>query len=69
MVGEFARAPTRVVAEALAAFVPGSAIRPIAGAGHMGAISHAGLVNESILAHISQAATVTRNSAVPLQAA
>ena len=69
MVGELAPAPTRVVAEALAAIVPGSAIRRIAGAGHMGAISHAGVVNESILAHISQAATVTRQSAVPLQAA
>ncbi|MFW6076920.1 MAG: alpha/beta fold hydrolase, partial [Hyphomicrobiales bacterium] len=69
MVGEFAPAPTRVVAEGLAALVPGSVIRRIAGAGHMGAISHAGVVNELILTHISQVATAARRSDIPLQAA
>jgi pimeloyl-ACP methyl ester carboxylesterase len=54
--GEFAPAPTRVVAEGLAGLIPGAGHATIAGAGHMGPFTHAQAVNERILAHIRQAA-------------
>jgi pimeloyl-ACP methyl ester carboxylesterase len=57
MRGEFAPAPTRVVAEGLADLIPGAASATIAGAGHMGPFTHAQAVNERILAHIGQAAS------------
>jgi pimeloyl-ACP methyl ester carboxylesterase len=60
--GEFAPAPTRVVAEGLSDLIPGATSATIAGAGHMGPFTHAQAVNEHILAHIRQAA-VTRQLA------
>jgi pimeloyl-ACP methyl ester carboxylesterase len=57
MRGEFAPAPTRVVAEGLGDLIPGAAGAMIAGAGHMGPFTHAQAVNERILAHIGQAAS------------
>ena len=54
--GEFAPAPTRVVAEGLAGMVPGAVMECIAGAGHMGPLTHAQAVNGRILAHIGEAA-------------
>jgi pimeloyl-ACP methyl ester carboxylesterase len=56
MRGEFAPAPTRVVAEGLRDLIPGAASAIIAGAGHMGPFTHFQAVNERILAHIGQAA-------------
>jgi pimeloyl-ACP methyl ester carboxylesterase len=56
MRGEFAPAPTRVVAEGLCDMVPGATSATIPGAGHMGPFTHAQAVNERILAHIGQAA-------------
>jgi pimeloyl-ACP methyl ester carboxylesterase len=57
MAGEFAPAPTRVVAEGLAGMIPGAACVRIPGAGHMGPFTHAEAVNAHILAHIGRAAT------------
>jgi pimeloyl-ACP methyl ester carboxylesterase len=56
MRGEFAPAPTRVVAEGLVDLIPGATSAMIPGAGHMGPFSHSEAVNERILAHIGQAA-------------
>ncbi|HUE47170.1 MAG TPA: alpha/beta hydrolase [Aestuariivirgaceae bacterium] len=58
MRGEFAPAPTRVVAEGLGDLIPGAASATIAGAGHMGPFTHSEAVNERILAHIVQAASI-----------
>ena len=58
MRGEFAPAPTRVVAEGLVNLIPGAEGATIAGAGHMGPFTHAQAVNEHILAHIGQAAGI-----------
>ena len=56
MRGEFAPAPSRVVAEGLRDLIPGATSATIAGAGHMGPFTHAQAVKEHILAHICQAA-------------
>ena len=56
MSGEFAPAPTRVVAEGLSGMIPGALHARIAGAGHMGPCTHAEAVNAHILAHIGEAA-------------
>ncbi len=56
MVGEFAPAPTRVVAEGLAALIPGSASERIMDAGHMGPLTHSEVVNNLVMAHIAAAA-------------
>jgi len=56
MSGEFAPAPTRVVAEGLAKLIPGAVHARIAGAGHMGPCTHAEAVNAHMLAHIGKAA-------------
>lgn len=56
MRGEFAPAPTRVVAGGLVDLIPGVASATILGAGHMGPVTHSAAVNARILAHICQAA-------------
>jgi pimeloyl-ACP methyl ester carboxylesterase len=56
MRGEFAPAPTRVVAEGLGDMIPGATSATITGAGHMGPFTHSQAVNERILVHIGQAA-------------
>jgi pimeloyl-ACP methyl ester carboxylesterase len=56
MRGEFAPAPTRVVAEGLGDLIPGAGHAIIPGAGHMGPFTHVQAVNEHILAHIGHAA-------------
>ena len=67
MSGEFAPAPTRVVAEGLAALVPGAVSKRIGGAGHMGPFTHAEAVTSSIMSHIADAAW--REGARPLEVA
>jgi len=57
--GEHAPAPTRVIAEALADTLPEGRLEIAPGCGHMGPLTHAGLVVPSIVAHIAQAATVS----------
>ena len=53
--GEHAPAPTRLVAVHLAKILPDSRAATVAGAGHMGPITHAGEVNARILDHIGHA--------------
>ena len=67
MSGEFAPAPTRVVAGGLAELIPGAVHARIAGAGHMGPCTHAEAVNARILAHIGKAAR--QHDALSLEAA
>jgi pimeloyl-ACP methyl ester carboxylesterase len=52
MGGELTRRAEQLVLEKLAATLPEAKLRWIAGAGHMGPITHAALVNEAIEAHL-----------------
>jgi pimeloyl-ACP methyl ester carboxylesterase len=54
MRGEHAPAPTRLIAETLPSFIPRARLAVIAGAGHMGPLTHAGEVNAAIEAHIAE---------------
>jgi pimeloyl-ACP methyl ester carboxylesterase len=54
--GEHAPPPTRVAAEALADAIPSARLITIAGAGHMGPITHAAEVNRHVVDHIAEAA-------------
>jgi pimeloyl-ACP methyl ester carboxylesterase len=60
--GEHAPAPTRVAAEALADAIPSARLVSIAGAGHMGPITHAADVNRHVVAHIAKAAGISRQA-------
>lgn len=53
--GEHAPAPTRLVATRLAEIFPNGRTATIAGAGHMGAITHAAEVNDCIIDHVGRA--------------
>jgi len=55
--GEHAPAPTRVLADALAKLIPAARARVIDGAGHMGPVTHSGVVNSAIVRHISACRT------------
>lgn len=52
--GEHAPAPTRVVAEILPCLLPEAALEIVAGAGHMGPVTHAGEVSALIVRHIAR---------------
>jgi pimeloyl-ACP methyl ester carboxylesterase len=52
--GEHAPAPTRLIAEALRASIPAARLEVIAGAGHMGPLTHAKDVNAGVVQHIEQ---------------
>lgn len=69
MVGEFAPAPTRLVAHGLAGWVADTKIELIEGAGHMGPVTHAETVNERILAHVAAASAMSRRRAPAVAAA
>ena len=53
--GEHAPLPTRLIAEALKASMPSARLQIVAGAGHMGPITHAKDVNLAILRQIGEA--------------
>ena len=55
MRGERAPAPTRLIAESLAEFLPASRLVVIGGAGHMGPLTHAPVVLAMIARHIATA--------------
>jgi pimeloyl-ACP methyl ester carboxylesterase len=52
--GEHAPAPTRLIAEKLPRLLPDARLEVIAGAGHMGPLTHAAKVNALILRHIAE---------------
>jgi pimeloyl-ACP methyl ester carboxylesterase len=57
--GEHAPTPTRVIAEALVKLLPHGRLRVVPGCGHMGPLTHAGLVVPSMVSHIAQAAVAS----------
>jgi pimeloyl-ACP methyl ester carboxylesterase len=52
--GEHAPAPTRLIAETLSTLMPVARLAVIAGAGHMGPLTHTLEVNAVIAAHIAE---------------
>ncbi len=60
--GEHAPRPTRLVAEGLQDVLPASDLQVIAGAGHMGPLTHAKDVSARIMRHIVEAETQPRRS-------
>jgi pimeloyl-ACP methyl ester carboxylesterase len=56
--GEYAPAPTRLIAEALADVMPQGRVQVVPGCGHMGPLTHAELVAPSMAAHITRAAAL-----------
>jgi pimeloyl-ACP methyl ester carboxylesterase len=58
--GEHAPLPTRIVAEALPALMPCARLCVVAGAGHMGPLTHASAVSELIAAHIRACEAASR---------
>jgi pimeloyl-ACP methyl ester carboxylesterase len=54
MRGEHAPAPSRLIAETLPALIPAARLVVIAGAGHMGPLTHAPAVNTAIARHIAE---------------
>jgi pimeloyl-ACP methyl ester carboxylesterase len=53
--GEHAPAPTRIIAGMMPSLFPAAELKVVAGAGHMGPLTHADQVNSLIVAHISGA--------------
>jgi pimeloyl-ACP methyl ester carboxylesterase len=53
--GEHAPAPTRLIAEELSRLLPASRLAAVAGAGHMGPLTHATEVSALIIEHIAAA--------------
>lgn len=53
--GEHAPGPTRLIAEALPALLPNARLAVVAGAGHMGPLTHASEVNAIICRHLAGA--------------
>ena len=53
MRGEHAPAPTRLIAETLLTLLPAARLAVVAGAGHMGPLTHAREVNAAIAQHIA----------------
>jgi pimeloyl-ACP methyl ester carboxylesterase len=60
--GEHGPAPTRLIAEGLSRLLPETRLLTIDGAGHMGPMTHAGLVCELIARHIYEAAAGTQQA-------
>jgi pimeloyl-ACP methyl ester carboxylesterase len=53
--GEHAPAPTRLIAERLPMLLPDARLAVVAGAGHMGPLTHAAEVNALMVGHIAEA--------------
>jgi hypothetical protein len=54
--GEYAPAPTRILAERLAQILPLGRLRTVEGCGHMGPVTHADRVMSLMAAHIETVA-------------
>ena len=65
--GERAPPPTRLIADTLPSLLPDCRLAIVAGAGHMGPITHVAEINALIAAHIDRAAAGRSLSAVPDQ--
>jgi hypothetical protein len=60
MRGEHALPPSRLIAEILQTLVPDAHLAIVAGAGHMGPLTHAAQVNAAIMRHIADAEAKSR---------
>ena len=67
--GEHAPSPTRVIAEGLAELLPASRLVDIAGAGHMGPLTHAPEVSALIVRHIVESRSRCAAASEPARAA
>jgi pimeloyl-ACP methyl ester carboxylesterase len=65
MRGERAPAPSRLVADVLASVIPAARLGVIAGAGHMGPLTHAPEVNAAIARHVTETDAVSIEPALP----
>ena len=63
MRGEYAPAPTQLIADTLPSLMRATQLCVVAGAGHMGPLTHAGEVNPLIAEHIASAVTPARRAA------
>jgi pimeloyl-ACP methyl ester carboxylesterase len=63
--GELAPAPTRLIADTLPTLMPDARLTVIAGAGHMGPMTHAPEVNAAILRHIADTETECAERPIP----
>jgi len=68
MRGEHAPAPSRLIAETLPTLMPAAHLAVIAGAGHMGPLTHASEVNEAIAQHIAESEAKSRQRCLPTSA-
>jgi pimeloyl-ACP methyl ester carboxylesterase len=58
--GEHAPAPTRLIAERLPTLLPAAHLAVVAGAGHMGPLTHAAEVNALVVGHIAETEALAR---------
>jgi pimeloyl-ACP methyl ester carboxylesterase len=65
MRGEHAPAPTRLIAETLPTLMPSAHLAVIAGAGHMGPLTHTPEVNAAIARHIAESDAKFRQACLP----
>jgi pimeloyl-ACP methyl ester carboxylesterase len=56
MRGEYAPAPTRLIADTMPSIFPDARQAVVTGAGHMGPVTHPTEVNQLIIEHIADAA-------------
>jgi pimeloyl-ACP methyl ester carboxylesterase len=60
--GEHAPAPTRLIAETLPTLLPAARLAVVAGAGHMGPLTHASEVSATIARHIAESEARSRQA-------
>ena len=65
MRGEHAPAPTRLIADTLSTVIPAARLAVVAGAGHMGPLTHASEVNAAIARHVTETDAVWIEPAIP----
>jgi pimeloyl-ACP methyl ester carboxylesterase len=65
--GERAPLPTRVISERLLELLPHSRLKVVAGAGHMGPLTHASKVTEMIVQHIAAVRTQSSTRSRPIK--
>lgn len=63
--GEHALTPSRLIAEAVSTVLPAARLTIVDGAGHMGPLTHAGLVCAAIASHIVKTESALRNHGQP----
>lgn len=65
MRGEHAPLPTRLIADTLSTAIPAARLSVVAGAGHMGPLTHASEVNAMIARHVTETDAVSIEPPIP----